>query len=459
MLQMASIEKFKARFVARGFSQKEGVDYEETFAPVARYTSIRAVMSLVSFMGWRIHQMDVKTTFLNGIIEEEVYIEQPQGFEVNGKESHVCRLKKALYGLKQAPRAWYSRIDGYLQSMGFTKSEADPNLYYIFVGTDLLILVLYVDDLFLTGAEKLIAGCKADMAVEFEMKDIGMMHYFLGLEVWQRPGEIFLGQGKYAVEILKRFWMEDCKPMATPMITNLKKVTTSDSELVDPMLYRQLIGSLMYLVNTRPDICFAVNTLSQFMVEPRQEHWVATKHVLRYLRGTMEYGLRYLGDGEVKLQGYTDSDWAGSATDRKSTSGCCFSLGSTMISWFSRKQTFVALSSAEAEYMAASTASCEAIWLRKLLAGLFDQELDPTVIYCDNQSCIKLSENPVFHDRSKHIEIRYHFIRDKIQKGAVKLQYIPIPMALMGCLHILGNKTNNKGNIRMGMSQIQKATN
>jgi hypothetical protein len=163
--------------------------------------------------------------------------------------------------------------------------------------------VLYVDDLFLTGAEKLIAGCKADMAVEFEMKDIGMMHYFLGLEVWQRPGEIFLGQGKYAVEILKRFQMEDCKPMATPMITNLKKVTTSDSELVDPTLYRQLIGSLMYLVNTRQDICFAVNTLSQFMVEPRQEHWVATKHVLRYLRGTMEYGLRYLGDGEVKLQG------------------------------------------------------------------------------------------------------------------------------------------------------------
>jgi hypothetical protein len=159
-----NIEKFKARFVVRGFSQREGVDYEETFAPVARYTSIRAVMSLVSFMGWRIHQMDVKTTFLNGIIEEEVYIEQPQGFEVSGKESHVCRLKKALYGLKQAPRAWYSRIDGYLQSMGFTKSEADSNLYYIFVETDLLILVLYVDDLFLTGAEKLIAGCKADMA-------------------------------------------------------------------------------------------------------------------------------------------------------------------------------------------------------------------------------------------------------------------------------------------------------
>jgi hypothetical protein len=158
--------------VAKGFSQREGVDYEETFAPVARYTSIRVVISIASVLGWQIHQMDVKTTFLNGVIEEEVYIEQPQGFEVHGRDSHVCRLRKALYGLKQAPRAWYSRIDGYLLSMGFTKSEADPNLYFILVGDDPLILVLYVDDLFLTGAEKLIAMCKQDLASEFEMKDI-----------------------------------------------------------------------------------------------------------------------------------------------------------------------------------------------------------------------------------------------------------------------------------------------
>jgi hypothetical protein len=180
-----SIEKYKARLVTREFSQKEGVDYEETFAPVTRYTSIRAVISLALVMGWRIHQMDVKKTFLNGVIEEEVYIEQPRGFEVHGKESHVCRLKKVLYKLKHAPRAWYSRIDEYLQSMGFTKSEVNPNLYLIQVGEDPLILVLYVDDLFLTGAEKLLVSCKRDLASEFEMKDIGLMHYFLGLEVWQ----------------------------------------------------------------------------------------------------------------------------------------------------------------------------------------------------------------------------------------------------------------------------------
>eukprot|EP00253_Pinus_taeda_P027458 PITA_27458 len=185
-----------------------------------------------------------------------------QGFEVHGKESHVCRLKKALYGLKQAPRAWYSRIDTYLQQLGFTKSEANPNLYFIVVGEDPLILVLYVDDLIIIGAERLIEGYKRDLASEFEMKDIGLMHYCLGLEVWQEQGHFFLGQGKYIVDILSRFHMEDCKPMSTPMITNRKKLHASDSELVDPTLYRHLIGKLMYLVNTRPDIYFAVNTMS-----------------------------------------------------------------------------------------------------------------------------------------------------------------------------------------------------
>jgi hypothetical protein len=218
------------------------------------------------------------------------------------------------------------------QSMGFTKSEVDPNLYYMFVGNNLFILVLYVDELFLTYAETLIVGCKEDMDIEFDMKDIGMMHHFLVLEVWKRPGEIFLGKGKYAIEILKRFQMEGYKPMATPMIIKLKNVTTSNSMLVDLTLYRWLIGSLMYLVNTRPNISFSINTLNEFMVDLTREHWVAEKNVLRYLRGTMEYGLIYLGDGEVKLQEYTNSDLENSVVDRKSTSGCCFSLDSLMIS-------------------------------------------------------------------------------------------------------------------------------
>jgi hypothetical protein len=321
-----SIDKYKARFVARGFSQQEGEDYDETFAPVARYTSIGAIISLATSMGWSLHQMDVKTAFLNGVIEEEVYIEKPQGFEVHPRETHVCRLKKALYGLKQAPRAWYARIDSYLTRLVFSKSYADPNLYYKVVNDAPMILLLYVDDLFMTGAESLIIQCKKELASEFDMKDLGLMHYYLGLEVWQKRGEI----------------------------------------------------------------------------------------------------LRYASNSDVKLHGFTDSDWAGSVDDRKSTSSICFSLGFAMISWASRKQKFVALNTAEAEYIAACDACTEATWLRKMVFGLFDQVLDSTVIHCDNQSCMKLSENPVFHDRLKHIEIKYYFLHDKVQKGEVILQYTSI---------------------------------
>jgi hypothetical protein len=315
-----SIKKYKARFVARGFSQKEGFDYEETFAPVAKYTSIRTIIALATKMKWKLHQMDVNTTFLNGVIEEEVYIEQPQGFEVEDRKTHVCKLKKALYRLKQAPRAWYGRIDSFRTSLGFTKSKADSNLYFKVMNDEPMILLLYVDDLFLTGEENLITECKKKLSSEFEMKDLGLMHYFLGLEVWQSPERIFLNQGKNAVEILKRFDMLECKSMNTPMEAKLKLLVDTSSELIDATLYRQIIGSLMYLTNTRPDICFAVNTLSQFLVEPKHVHLVVAKHVMRYLKGRLDCGLSYDGDHDFTLSGYTDSDWAGSVSDRKITS-------------------------------------------------------------------------------------------------------------------------------------------
>eukprot|EP00253_Pinus_taeda_P028944 PITA_28944 len=324
--------------------------------------------------------MDVETTFLNGVIEEEVYIEQPEGFGTHEKHTRVCRLKKSLCGLKQAPRAWYGQIDSYLQQLGFIKSDADPNLYYLMVENEPLILVLYVDDLFFTE------DCKRNLATKFDMKDMGLMHYFLGLEVWQKNGEIFLGQGIYATKILKRFRMQDYRPMATPMITNWKKIVAFGDREVDPTLYRQLIGSLMYLVNTRPDICFVVNTLSQFMVEPKRVHWAEARHILKYVRGTFGLELKYTRVDDVR-----------------------------------RKQKSVALSSTKVEYMAANTATCEAIWLRKSLVSFFRKKMGATSVYCDNQSAIKLSENPVFHDRLKQIDIRCHFIRDCVQHGAVQL--------------------------------------
>jgi hypothetical protein len=276
--------------------------------------------------------MDVKTAFLNGLIEEEVYNEQPQGLEVFGRKSRVCLLKKALYGLKQAPRACYSRIDSYLLQMGFEKSEADLNLYYIVSGEDTLILILYVDDLFINRGEELIVDCKRGLASEFEMKDIGLMQYFLGMEVLQEDGHVFLGQGKCARDILSRFQMEDYRPMSTPMVINWRKLRASESELVDAMRYRQWVGSLMYLVNTIADICFVVNTLNKYMVEPRRVHLIAAKQVLRHIAGSVDYGLDYVrGDG-VRLIGYTDSNWAGCTVDKKSTSRCCFGLGSAIVS-------------------------------------------------------------------------------------------------------------------------------
>eukprot|EP00253_Pinus_taeda_P023529 PITA_23529 len=242
-------------------------------------------------MGWRIHQMDVKIAFLNGVIQEEVYIEQPRGFQ-RGRESHVCKLKKALYGLKQALRASYETI----------------------------------------GENRLLQHCKRDLASEFNNTDMELMHYFLGLEIWQEYGHIFIGQGRYAGDILRIFCMEGCRPMAMPMITNWKKLHASDSKLVNPILHHQFIGSLMYLVNIKPNICLAVNTLSHFMIEPRTVHWVAMKRVFRYLQGIVEYGLDYVrGDG-IRLIGCTNSDWVSITSDRKSTFGCCFSLGSVVVS-------------------------------------------------------------------------------------------------------------------------------
>jgi hypothetical protein len=248
-----------------------------------------------------------------------------------------------MHGLKQDPRAWYGRINSFLMSLGFTKSKVDSNLYFKFMNDDPYILLLYVDDLFLNGEENIIIDCKKKLIENFEMKYLGLMNYFLGFEVLQSPDKIFLNQGKYAVEILKRFDMLECKSMNTPMETNLKILVDTSSELLDVMLYRSIIGSLMYLTNTRSDICFDVNTLSQYLVEPRCVQFVAAKHVMRYLKGMLDFCLCYNGDHDFRLVGYTDSYWTGSVSDRKNTSGCCFSLGSTMTSWQSRKKSNISL--------------------------------------------------------------------------------------------------------------------
>ncbi|KAG8478195.1 hypothetical protein CXB51_027990 [Gossypium anomalum] len=379
-----SLNKHKARLVVKGYSQQQGVDFFETFAPVARLDTIRLLFAL------------------------------PEGFEVSGEEHKVYRLKKALYGLKQAPRAWYDRIDAYLSRLGFTKSISEPTLY---VKKDeketLLIVSLYVDDLLVTGSkDELIEDFKKQMQNFFEMTDLGLMTYFLGIEVNQGEQGIFISQQAFALKVLSKFSMSKCKPTSTPVALGEKLSSTSEHDRVDERGYRSLVGCLFCLTATRPDILYAVGLLSRFMHCCNVAHFKAAKRVLRYVKGTLNFGVKFGRSKELKLVGYSDSDWASSVDDMKSTSGYFFSLESSVFSWSSKKQQTVAQSTAEAEYIAAATAVNQAIWLRKLLDDLNARQMEATKIKVDNQSAVAIAKNPVFHGKTKHFKIKYHFVRE-----------------------------------------------
>jgi hypothetical protein len=338
-----SINRHKARLVVKGYAQIFGVDFFDTFAPVARQDTIRMLLAVAAHNGWKIFQLDVQSAFLDGFLDEEIFVEQPEGYAVKGQEDKVYLLKKALYGLKQAPRAWYSRIDEYLLKFGFVKSLSESTLYIKGDQANFIVISLYVDDLLVTGSNvELIQHFKEDMMQIFEMTDLGEMSYFLGMEVKQKDGDIFICQRKYAKEILKKYNMEDCKSMETPMCQKEKLCKDDGTEQVDETLYRSLIGCLMYLTATRPDILYAVNVLSRFMNCAKESHFKAAKRVLRYVKGTLNYGINFSQSQNFKLQGYSDSDWAGSLDDMKSTSGYCFSFGSGIFSWCSKKQEIVA---------------------------------------------------------------------------------------------------------------------
>ncbi|KAG8479167.1 hypothetical protein CXB51_029021 [Gossypium anomalum] len=395
-----SLKKLKARLVVKGFSQKYGLDYLETFAPVAKLDTIGLLVALAAQKQWKIYQLDVKSAFLNGFLEEEIYIDQPQGFVVSGKEQMVYRLKKALYGLQQAPRAWYAQIDSYLISLGFNRSVNEPTLYVKKNEAEIqLIVSLYVDDLLVTGGDQdMLAEFKAKMMDMFEMSDLGLMTYFLGMEVRQIEGKIFLGQRTFALKVLSKFSMKNCKPTSTPIAVGMKLSSQGDHEPVNESTYRSLVGCLLYLTATRPDILFTVSMLSRFMHCCNVQHFQAAKRVLRYIKGTLNYGVLFNKAETLKLKSYTDSDWAGSSDDMKSTSGYAFTLGSTMFCWSSRKQSMVAQSTAEAEYAAAANAVNQAIWLRKILADLNLHQREATEIFCDNKSAVAIAKNPVFHE-------------------------------------------------------------
>ncbi|WVZ88670.1 hypothetical protein U9M48_035162 [Paspalum notatum var. saurae] len=419
-----NIVRNKARLVAKGYSQVEGIDFGETFAPVARLEAIRFLLAYASHHDTKLYQMDVKSAFLNGYINELVYVEQPPSFEDPNHPNHVYRLSKALYGLKQAPRAWYERLRDFLIEKGFTIGRVDTTLFIKKTDNDLFVCQVYVDDIiFGSTNEEYCTEFGKMMAKEFEMSMIGELTFFLGFQIKQLREGTFIYQEKYTRDLLKRFKMDDCKPIETPMATNIKLDPDESGIKVDQTLYRSMIGSLLYLCASRPDIMFSVCLYARFQADPKESHLTAVKRILRYLKHTPSIGLWYPKGVSFELLGYTDSDFAGCRVERKSTSGGCYLLGCSLVSWSSKKQNCVSLSTAEAEYIAAGSSCAQLLYMKQTLKD-YGVELTRIPLLCDNESAVKLTNNPVQHSRTKHIDICHHFIRDHAAKGDILLRNV-----------------------------------
>ncbi|KAL5806884.1 hypothetical protein ACOSQ4_029617 [Xanthoceras sorbifolium] len=425
-------KRYKARMVVKGFQQKEGIDYNEIFSPVVKLTTIRLVLKIVAAENLHLEQLDVKTAFLHGDLEEEIYMRQPEGFKEAGKENLVCRLKKSLYGLKQAPRQWYKKFDSFMSSSGFTRCQADHCCYIKRFDNSFIILLLYVDDMLVAGSDmQEIMNLKRELSKQFAMKDLGAAKQILGMRIKRdtKSGTLLLSQAEYIKKVLSRFNMQDAKPVSTPLGIHFRlskeqsPKTEEERTHMAKVPYASAIGSLMYaMVCTRPDIAQAVGAVSRYMNNPGKIHWEAVKWILRYLRGTTNKTLCFKG-GDTTLTGYVDADLAGNVDIRKSTTGYVYTLGGTAVSWVSQLQKIVALSTTEAEYVAVTEASKEMVWLQSFLEELGKKQED-NVLYCDSQSAIHLAKNPSFHSRTKHIQLRYHFIRSLLEDGILKLEKI-----------------------------------
>ncbi|KAJ9542658.1 hypothetical protein OSB04_029164 [Centaurea solstitialis] len=418
------IVRNKARLVAKGYFQQEGIDYDETFAPVARIEAIRIFLAYAAHKNIKVFQMDVKSAFLNGVLHEEVYIEQPEGFVDPDFPDHVCILDKALYGLKQAPRAWYETLTNHLLSKGFKRGTIDTTLFLKKEGGDLLLVQIYVDDIIFGSTNpELCTKFSKIMETEFEMSMMGELNFFLGIQVKQNPDGIFINQSKYIKDMLKKFKMTDCSPIKTPMPTGNLLGPDLAGKPVDQKIYRSMIGSLLYLTATRPDIMFATCFCARFQANPKESHLAAVKRILRYLKGTPELGLWYPKDSSFELISFTDSDYGGCKLDRKSTSGSCQFLGDKLVSWTSKKQNCVSTSTAEAEYVAAASCCSQVLWMKTQLLD-YGYKLKRVPIYCDSESAIAITSNPVQHSKTKHIDIRYHFIKDNVEKGNIEMFFV-----------------------------------
>lgn len=421
-----TIDRYKARLVAKGFKQQFGVGYAKTFSPVIKHATIRLVLSLALSKGWCLQQLDVQNAFLHGVLDEDVYMRQPPGYVDPALPRHVCKLDKSLYGLKQSPRAWFARLSSKLLALGFRPSRADASLFVYEQGGVTIYMLINVDDIILSSsspraAQYLIAALRR----EFAVKDLGDLHYFLGIEVVRSRDTITLKQAKYASDLLTKEGMMSCKHVSTPMCTSEKLCRDEGAKLSEETTrYRSVVGALQYLTLTRPDISFAVNKVCQYMHSPTEQHWGAAKRILRYVKGTMQLGLKISQSSSSLLSAFSDADWAGSADDRRSTSGFVVFYGGNLVSWSARKQATVSQSSTEAEYKSLANATAEIIWFQSLLRELGIAQGQTPVLWCDNLGATYLSANPVFHARTKHIEVDFHFVRERVAQKDLQIRFV-----------------------------------
>ncbi|GJV45366.1 retrovirus-related pol polyprotein from transposon TNT 1-94, partial [Tanacetum coccineum] len=418
------VSRNKARLVAQGYNQQEGIDFDETYAPVARFESICILLAYACAHDIKLFQIDVKSAFLNGFINEEVYVAQPPNFVDFEKPNHVFKLKKTFYGLKKAPKAWYDRLKAFILDHLYTMSLVDNTLFTKKNDSHIIIVQIYVDDIiFESSCQDLCDDFSKIMHDEFKMSIMGKLNFFLGLQIKQLEDGIFFNQSKYIKEMLKKFGLEDAKPIKTPMSSETKLTRDEDGKFIDDKKYRSMIGSLLYLTASRLNILFSVCLCAHFQEAPKTSHLEAVKRIFRYIKGTTHLGLWYPKGTGVETIVYAYSDHMGDYVDRKSTSGVCIFMGCCLILWFSKKQTALAISTTEAEHVSAEKSCQQALWMKQALVD-FIIILDDVPVLCDNKGAIDLSKNPVLHSRTKHIEIRHHFLRDNVQKGNISIEKV-----------------------------------
>lgn len=424
--ETGDVVKHKARLVAQGYNQRYGIDYVDVFAPVTRQETLRALLAVAGKERMVLHHLDVKTAYLHGTIEEEIYMRQPPGYEVAGKEDMVCRVRRSIYGLKQSARCWNRALHAALMKLNFEQCESDPCLYVRRDGPKTVFLLVYVDDILVACKQAAVIDAVFEaLRKEFDVTNLGLVKHFLGHEVRCNGGVYSLRLTSHIDALIEKFGLKDCNPSKSPMDPSYIKSDNNSKPFEDVTRYRSLVGALLYVaVNARPDVAASVSLLGRKVSNPSEMDWKAAKRVVRYLKGTKDLKLEFgPGQGWI-LEGYSDADWAGDQASRMSTSGYLFFFGAGPIAWVSHKQSCVSLSSMEAEYVALSEACQQLIWLRRLMED-FGQSQQCTTVYEDNQSCLSFVKAERTSKRSKHIDTKQHFIKDLVDQGVLKLEFCP----------------------------------